>query len=191
RKRIGRHARARELGPTARHEAAPIEPSALPGGGAPGFVASRRDERADQRFARAYQRHRDRPAGPAADEIARAVDRVDQPAQPSLEPLGMVDGLFGQPTGGGKQRAQLTAQERIHGEIRGAYRAAAELFPAFERMAAAGPLPQRNVAGLAADIVQALAVDHCAANWASRTGFASGPALCLCAEILPTDRHRR
>jgi hypothetical protein len=132
----------------------------LPGGGAPHLVPRRRDEQADQGLAGTHQRDRHRPAGPPGNEVARAVDRVHQPAKPALEPFGVVDGLLGQPAGGGEQCAELAAQEGVDREIGGAYRAAGHLLPAFERVAVAGPLPQRHLAGLAADVVETLAVNH-------------------------------
>ncbi len=52
-------------------------------------LARRRGEHPDQRTARADQRDRHRPARPPADEIARAVDRIDQPDQALAQPLGM------------------------------------------------------------------------------------------------------
>src|SRR5690606_29426346 len=115
--------RAGKLLALARPQPSSVEPGALAGGGGPGLVAGRGDEHADQRLAGADQGHRNRPAGSPADEVARAVDRVDQPAQASFEPFGMIDRLFRKPAGGRKQGAELATQERVDFEVGGADRA--------------------------------------------------------------------
>ena len=76
----------------------------------------------------------------------------------------MVDRFLRQPAGGGQQGAQLAAQEGVDRQVGGADRAARHLLPAFEGVAVAGPLPQRDPAGFGADFVEARAVDHCTGN---------------------------
>src|SRR5690606_11205734 len=87
-------------------------------------------------------------------------DRVDQPAKPTPEPFGPIDGFFGQPPGGRQQRRQLALKEAVHFEVGRTDRAVVVFYPAFQSVAAARPLLQRNLTGLAADVFEALTVYH-------------------------------
>src|SRR5690606_8033559 len=137
-----------------------VEPGTLSGRRRADLFAGWRHEGADQRLAGADQRDRHGPARAAADVVARAVDRVDQPAKPTPEPFGPIDGFFGQPPGGRQQRRQLALKEAVHFEVGRTDRAVVVFYPAFQSVAAARPLLQRNLTGLAADVFEALTVYH-------------------------------
>ena len=63
--------------------------------GGPQFAPDRRREHAEHGDAVLDQRDRDAPAGPVAQEIAGAIDRIDHPKPPPLDPVAVVERLLG------------------------------------------------------------------------------------------------
>ena len=97
RQTVGRHARAGQLGPPADAERRAVAGRALAALGRPQLAALRRGEHAEHRHPVLDQSDRDAPAGPLAQEIAGAVDRIDHPEPPPLDPVRIVERLLGQP----------------------------------------------------------------------------------------------
>jgi len=92
---VGGNARSGQLAAIAGHQRPAVAPGALPCFGVPEFAACGRAKQAEQRLSGTDQRDRDGPAFAAVDEIAGAINRVDQPDQPACQPIGTVGGFFG------------------------------------------------------------------------------------------------
>ena len=146
--RLGRHARAGEIGTRDGMDRPAVEPRAAPRLRAEDRGARRRIEHADHGLALLDQRDRDGPALPPAQVIARAVDRIDDPHQRPGEPIGIVDRFLGQPSRLGHQDGQPLAKQRIHIQIDLAYRMARRFLPTPEIRA---PTRHRQRAGLRRD----------------------------------------
>ena len=126
---VGGHAGAGQLGARADPERHAVAPAALAARRGPELAADRRGEHAEHRHAVLDQSHRDAPAGPVAQKIAGAVDRIDHPEPRPLDPVAVVERLLGQPAGLGIERAELLAQEGVDREIDVADRMARHLLP--------------------------------------------------------------
>ena len=93
------------------------------------LVADRRKQGRRDRAAVFHQRGRDRPIRMAADEAARAVDRIDHPDAARPEAGAVVGRLLGQPAVVGPHRRQAFMQQTIGLDIGFADRRARALDP--------------------------------------------------------------
>ena len=107
-----------------------VAPAALAARRGPQLAADRRREHAEHRHPVLDQGDRDAPAGPVAQIVAGAVDRIDHPEPPPLDPVGIVERLLGQPAGLRIERAEPLAQEGVDLEVDVADRMAGHLLPA-------------------------------------------------------------
>ena len=117
RKLIGGDARAGQFGARRDPEAGAVAPAALADGGGPQLAAHRGGEDSDHRHPVLDQGDRDAPAGAVAEEIAGAVDRVDDPEPPPLDPVADVDRLLGKPAGLGIEKREMLAKKNVDLEI--------------------------------------------------------------------------
>ena len=81
------------------------------------------------RFAVGHQRHRHAPTAAAAHIIARAVNGIDQPKQPSTQACRIIHRFFGKPTRFRQYRHQPLLQQRVDLYVDVADGIAPALFP--------------------------------------------------------------
>jgi len=120
----------RQLGAAADLEPPAVAPAALAARGGPQFATLRCRQHAEHRHPVLDQGDRDAPAGALAQKVAGAVDRVDHPQPPPLDPVGQVERLLGQPSRLRIERAQPLVEEGIDLEVDIADRMARRLVPA-------------------------------------------------------------
>ena len=129
------------------------------------------------------------PLAPA-DEIARAVDRIDQPDQALVEPLGIVGGFFRQPAAAGssalssRRRKASTSRSASHTGLPGVFSQLCRSWPAPRPLANARSARPR---GRSLRVRYCRSSVRCACAPVPEPHFSSARNACLCARKPPSS----